>query len=122
MARPTKYNPDIIPKVTEYFKNPHLYQDRVATKAGLSCVLNISKQTLLTWCDKHKALLDAVKAGEAYQERQIVEHLLDKEKYTSGAIFVAKNILGWADKQEVKNETTITGFEVVEDESSSESD
>ena len=116
-GRPTKYHKDLLPKVREYFASPHLYHDVFPTKEGLAVALGVNKTTIYEWAKKHKEFSNALNSGADQQVRHMTNHLMNREVYSSGAIFVAKNILGWTDKQEVKNETTITGFEVVSEDS-----
>lgn len=117
VGRPTKYSMDMVEKAIAYFADPSINGDLLATRAGLAVYLGISKPTILEWEKAHPAFSVAIKEGMAHQEIQLTNHLMDKEKFTAGSIFVAKNILGWKDKQEINAEIRdVSGFEILEDE------
>ena len=108
IGRPTKYDESITAKADAYFADPSVADDNVATIAGLCVYLNVHKDTIYEWSNKHQAFSDALKRGKKHQERQIVNLLTDRERFTAGSIFVAKNVLGWRDKQDVSQDTHIT--------------
>jgi len=105
VGRPTKYNGDeTIERTAEYFFDSMMVaEDRVPSIEGLAVYLGVDKNTVYAWMDRHPEFLSAIKRGEAHQTRAIVNLLTDKDRYTQGAIFVAKNILGWKDKVEQDN-------------------
>ena len=118
MGRPTKYIEEETIKLTKgYFKDSFgLAQDNIPTVDGLACYLDVSRECIYEWKRVYPLFSDAIKAGEAHQGRAIVNLLTDKERYTAGAIFVSKNVMGWADKKDLVVDHTITAFEVVADE------
>lgn len=105
MGRPTKYEGDAtLERVTEYFFDSKMVaDDNVPSIDGLAVYLGVDRGTVYNWMDKHPEFFNTVKRGEAHQTRAIINILTDKDKYTQGAIFVAKNILGWKDKVEQDN-------------------
>ncbi len=120
-GRPMVYDEKWLNIARDYFTDPESHGDTIATKAGLACVLGVSRDTIYKYIKTNKVFSDTIKDGEAHQERQLINILLDKERFTAGSIFVAKNILGWRDKADVtSNDRTITGFEIVEDTSESD--
>jgi len=102
-GRPTKYNDDVINQTCDYFADPQeVAGDRLATIAGLSVYLGVHVDTIYEWKKRHPDFSDAIKLNEGHQVRQLVNIMLDKDQYTTGSIFVAKNILGWKDKTETE--------------------
>jgi hypothetical protein len=108
---------ETIEQTRRYFSDPvEMAGDNIPTIDGLAVHLGVCRDTVYEWKKKHPLFTDTIKRGEAHQARAITNLLTDKERYTSGAIFVAKNVLGWSDKQEIVLDHKITAFEVVEDE------
>jgi hypothetical protein len=107
-GRPTKYDKTILTKADAYFADPSIAGDNIATIAGLCVYLDVSRDTIYEWKEKHADFSDTIKRGEKHQERQIVNLLTDRDRFTAGSIFVAKNVLGWRDKQEVQQDTNVT--------------
>lgn len=70
-GRPTKYNEDILAKAREYLINYEEAGDAVPTIAGLSCELNVSRETLYVWGGEEgkEAFSDILGAIMAKQER-----------------------------------------------------
>jgi hypothetical protein len=114
-GRPTKYSAMWCEKAEAYFASPTAYGDKLATKAGLACILGVGRDCLYDQIKNHKDFSDTIRRGEVHQERQLVNIMLDKDRHTTGAIFVAKNILGWTDKQEIHQEVVNTTVNIVKD-------
>ena len=74
--------------------NPEPY-----TMAGLAYALGMSRQTLIDYKNKDK-YLDAIKRGRERVEFDVERRMNDKETFTPGLIFNAKNNFGWKDKTE----------------------
>lgn len=105
-GRPTKYDPDVIlPKMAEAIeKGMHMEQ--------LAAHLGIHKETIYLWEAEHCEFSDAVKDMRYACHKRISELLdshatEDRPGNASVAIFIAKNVLGWRDRQEV--EQTVKG-------------
>jgi hypothetical protein len=49
MARPTKYNQEIVTKAQHYLENYQEYDDVIPSLAGLALVLGLSRETLRLW-------------------------------------------------------------------------
>ncbi|HBB26577.1 MAG TPA: hypothetical protein DCZ59_09955 [Bacteroidetes bacterium] len=106
MARPTKYDPDtILPKMAEAIEKGMFIEQ-------LAHHLSVAKDRIYEWEQEYPEFRDAVKAmRDACQNR--VSDLLashateDRPGNASVAIFIAKNVLGWRDRQEV--EQTVKG-------------
>lgn len=119
IGRPTKYIEETTIELTRgYFKDSFgVAQDNIPTVDGLACYLDVARDTIYEWKKVHPLFSDAIKAGESHQGRAIVNLMTDKERYTAGAIFVSKNIMGWSDKKDYLIDHTITAFEVLDDDS-----
>lgn len=118
LGRPTGYDGDnTVKKAENYFADSkEVAGDNIPSMAGLAVYLCISRDTLYKWKDRHPEFADTIKRGEVHQARELINLMTDKERYTAGSIFVAKNILGWADKKDIAIvEHKITAFEVIPD-------
>lgn len=106
MARPTKYDPNtILPKMAEAIEKG-MFIEQLAHHLG------VDGNTIRAWEQEHPEFFRTVKAmRDACQNR--VSDLLashateDRPGNASVAIFIAKNVLGWRDRQEV--EQTVKG-------------
>lgn len=118
-GRPTDYKgEETIMRTREYFFDSLMVAgDNVPSIEGLAVYLGVCRDTVYEWKKKHPRFTDTIKKGEAHQTRALINLMTDKDKFTAGSIFVAKNILGWTDKKDVVHDHNITAFEVVEDES-----
>ena len=117
MARPVKYKTveELQSVIDEYFancdnrikeihkpdgevygySNPEPY-----TMAGLAQALGLSRQGLIEYKNKDK-FSDAIKAARAKVEYDVERRMNDKDTFTPGLIFNAKNNFGWKDKTEI---------------------
>ena len=80
--------------------NPEPY-----TMAGLAYALGMSRQALINYAKKDE-FVDAIKAARQRVEADVERRMNDKETFTPGLIFNAKNNFGWKDKTEIQQETT----------------
>jgi hypothetical protein len=94
------------PKIAEAIdKGLHVYQ--------FARLLGVTVQTVHNWKDIHPEFFDAVKMIETSCQARIADTLdnLSEGRIEKGnastAIFIAKNVLGWRDRQEV--EQTVKG-------------
>ena len=117
-GRPTDYKHEETIKLTKaYFADSYgVAKDNVPTIDGLAVYLDVCRDTVYAWKKKFPEFTYTIKRGEAHQGRAITNLLTDKERFTTGSIFVAKNVMGWVDRVETFNEHKITAFEVIEDE------
>jgi hypothetical protein len=118
LGRPTKYEGDAtVLRTREYFFDSVLTAgDNIPSIEGLAVYLDVNKSTIYEWKDKNVDFSNAIKNGEAHQARALINLMTDKERFTAGSIFVAKNILGWSDKKDIVVDHNITAFEVLADE------
>lgn len=118
MARPPKYKTveELQAVVEEYFahcdnrikevhkpdgetygySNPEPY-----TMSGLAYYLGMSRQALIDYKNKD-AFLDTIKKARARVEFDVERRMNDKDTFTPGLIFNAKNNFGWKDKTETE--------------------
>jgi hypothetical protein len=126
-GRPTKYDPSIIQKFTEYFSTPITKEitKKIITKtgdvieipetvagdfptlAGFSLSIGIDRTTLKKWADEHPDFSLVYEKAREYQENYLVNNGLKGLVQQPMAIFIAKNKLDWSDKKEIKHEGQI---------------
>lgn len=75
--------------------NPEPY-----TMSGLGVWLDVDRQTILNYAAKDQ-YFDTIKKARAKVEADVERRMSDKETFTPGLIFNAKNNFGWVDKAEV---------------------
>ena len=89
-------------------------------------ILGIDYDTLNSACKREhkKSFSDYYKEKSANGKMSLrrKQYSQAMEGNTTMLIWLGKNWLGQTDKQEIKQEASITGFEVIPDESTSESD
>jgi hypothetical protein len=73
------------------------------TMSGLAYYLGIDRKTLLNYCNKDE-FFPTIKSARDRVEMDIERRMNDKNTFTPGLIFNAKNNFDWKDK----NETDIT--------------
>ncbi len=74
----------------------------VPTFQGFCQAIGVTPQTLCDWDKRHAAFAQARARAKAMQEVFFVQGLATGLMNPTGAVFVAKNILGWKDKTEVE--------------------
>lgn len=116
-GRPLKYKTvkEIQDAIDEYFdtcdnrvKEVHLKEGGTIgvsnpepyTMAGLAYALGLSRQALMEYSHKDE-FGDAIKNARNRIEMDVERRMNDKETFTPGIIFNAKNNFGWRDKTEV---------------------
>jgi len=105
MARPTKYDPDtILPKMAEAIEKGMFIEE-------LAAHLRISRETIYQWEQEFPEFSDTVKELREAAQRKVAQLLAshateDRPGNASVAIFIAKNVLGWRDRQEVEQTVT----------------
>lgn len=80
--------------------NPEPY-----TMAGLAYSLGLSRQSLIDYKNKDE-FFDAIKDARAKVEFDVERRMNDKETFTPGLIFNAKNNFAWKEQIETKQELT----------------
>lgn len=87
------YNKELGDHIT--ISNPEPY-----TMGGLGVFLGVDRQTILNY-EKKDEYFGTIKAARARVEADVERRMNDKETFTPGLIFNAKNNFGWKDKSEV---------------------
>jgi hypothetical protein len=77
--------------------NPEPY-----TMSGLAYALGMDRRTLLDY-SKRDEYLPTIKRARARIEQDVERRLNDKDTFTPGLIFNAKNNFGWNDKSQVES-------------------
>lgn len=115
-GQPTKYKPEYAGMLVEYFNveankvdaEGNLKANPLPTLAGFACKIGVHRETLLNWAEVHREFFDALKMAKDHQERILVENGLMGGYDKTFAIFTAKNLIDWRDKQEVEHKGKIT--------------
>lgn len=106
-GRPRKYEKvkEIEEKIEKYF-NVCDKEGRPYTVTGLAIALDMSRKTLLEYCDRTDEdgveYRNSIKKAKDRCEAKIEEGLLSGTYNATGAIFNLKNNYGWKDKQEIE--------------------
>lgn len=109
IGRPTKYTPDMAEKCRAYFNGGYKEDGDVwPTKAGFALKMRLSDETLNEWTKKYPEFSAAYKDAAKAQEQLLVRGGLDNKFNASFAIFTAKNVLGWRDRQDEKDQNSTT--------------
>ena len=92
MARPTKYNQEIVTKAQHYLDNYEKEGHKIPSQAGLALVLGLSRQTLKTWsqAEDKKEFLDIL--DRIHQKQECV--LLDNGLTGKFNAAITKLVLG----------------------------
>lgn len=128
-GRPTKYDPKYAGMLMEYFDVPAGYDAEVEnskgvlqsvrhaadfpTFAGFANSIDVHRETLLNWADTDEngeplnpEFFDAYKKAKDHQERILIQNGLKGGYHPAFAIFTAKNVIGWRDKQELDHSSS----------------
>ena len=104
-GRPTKYDPDVIlPKMAEAIEKGMFIEQ-------LAHHLSVAKDRIYEWEQEYPEFRDAVKGMRDACQNRVTDLLAshateDRPGNASVAIFIAKNVLGWRDRQEVEQTVT----------------
>ena len=128
VGTPTLYKKEYCEQMIEYFSiepsyekevvkynksgDPYVVTETVANDfpnfAKFATMIGVHRETLLNWSDAHPEFFDAYKKCKSLQENFITVNGMSGRINTAFGIFVAKNVLGWSDKQEIKKEVKST--------------
>lgn len=122
-GQPTKYRPEYCERVVKYFQdakpwrenevvteykngntvtktervaNPPPFLSRFAREE-----LNVHRDTLYEWAEKHENFSDALKKCGLIVEEFLIENGLIGSYNPAFCIFTAKNLIGWRDRQDI---------------------
>lgn len=113
-GRPTKYNFEALKPLLAEAEERGMYREQLAHHLG------IVKTTMDEWIQIHPEFSVAVDKVRIACEARLAQMLDDlasgaAEKGNGGvAVFIAKNVLGWKDKQEVVSHNTNNNTTTVE--------
>jgi len=102
-GRPTKYNPEMLPKIIELMKEG-------ASKVEVCAELDISNETLVQWCDPNgryyipefsETVKRGVELSKAWWLRQGRINLMNKDFSATLFYMNMKNRHGWRDKTDI---------------------
>lgn len=79
MARPTKYNDEILEKAEDYIKNYITYGDQIPMIDGLALELGIHRDTINDWEKKYPEFSDIVRTLMTHQGRKLMNGSLSGE-------------------------------------------
>jgi hypothetical protein len=120
-GQPTIYDPKYCDEIIEYFSIAP-YEERmkkVVTKqgdvveipfldandtpsfAGFAAKIGVDRTTIHNWCATHKEFFLAHKKAKELQENWLITNGNKGLVNTAFAIFMAKNVIGWRDRQEL---------------------
>lgn len=136
VGRPSGYDPKYCQDILDYFGvDPYKtkttiknhkgdeqeievppYATDFPTLAGFAISIGVHRDTLHEWAKTHVEFSDAYKKAKDFQERFLVINGLKGLINTPFAIFTAKNVLGWRDKQPGESDVTINNFQSKTDE------
>ena len=126
-GRPTLYKPEYCERIVKFFnvepfireeytdgngnERTRLVPNRFPTLARFAADLDVDRSTLAEWADKrdengelvHPEFSRAYKRAKDYQEAFLAEGGLAGAFETPFAIFTAKNVIGWSDKQSMEH-------------------
>lgn len=123
-GRPTKYKSEYCDEMIDYFDRElteTVAKDAVSARGVVQVAeeratdlplfqdfavrIGVHIDTLHEWKKVHKEFSEAYKRCKNMQMRHLVMNAMQGRYSNSFAIFTAKNILGWRDKQEVEVES-----------------
>lgn len=120
VGRPTKYRKEYCQAIVDFFTveefEEHTEQKATAsgkvvevtkrTPAGFPSIqgfaasIGVCNDTIYEWRKHHVEFSEAIKKGQALQEKLLVKHAMSGGYAQAFAIFFAKNNMGWKDKIE----------------------
>ncbi len=121
-GRPSKYDPKYCDELIAFFDIEPSYQSEVTitykngdkrtenkqvannlpTLAGFASKIGVHRDTLNEWTREHPEFSDSLKKAKELQEHILISNGLQGLYQGAFAIFTAKNILNWRDKQETE--------------------
>jgi len=107
MARPTKYNDEVLEKAREYIENHEQYDDLVPSVEGLAYHIKVSKNSLYAWAEENEEFLTTLEAVKTKQAKMLLSGGLSGDYNASIAKLMLYNH-GYSEKQETKHSGGIT--------------
>lgn len=134
LGRPSLYEDrfaqDLLDYFGEYLKSSDSKSKPFPSLAGFAIKIGVHRDTLDEWAkarDENDALIypefsDAHSRAKYFQENYLLIHGLEGNIHPQFGMFVAKNILGWRDKQKDEVDTVINNNNLNNNVSESEID
>jgi hypothetical protein len=123
VGRPTSYKPEYAVQLNEYFSSRIYIRTETGKEiaedfkslAGFGLKIGVHRDTLHEWSRKYPEFSDAYKRAKEWQEFYLITNGLKGIINCSFAIFTAKNVLNWRDKQDVKQSSQVEHITKVSD-------
>ncbi len=113
MGAPTKYKPEYCQNIITFFVSQlTTIKPKLPFFSGYARKIGVNTDTLHEWKKTHKDFSEAYKKCKDVQKEILINAALQNKFNPSVSIFTAKNILGWRDiteiKQDIKTEHDIS--------------
>lgn len=119
-GRPTTYKPEYCELIIKHFdKEPFTSSyDEASGKTHRNAILlptltnfarsiGVARSSIYEWAKEHPEFSDAIKIAQELQEEVLMQNGLFGAYDKTFAIFTAKNICGWKDKQDIEHSGSI---------------
>ena len=123
VGRPTKYKPEYCQEIIKFFDRElvhHVAKEVIHPKDGVISIMeeratdlplfeafahsiDVHVDTLHEWKKVYPEFSESYKRAKQLQKEHLVTNAMQGRYSNSFAIFTAKNILGWRDKQEIES-------------------
>ena len=100
MARPTKYNKDILAKANDYLIEWESEGDMIPSVEALSGYLEVSRKTLYNWGDEHSEFLHILEEVNRLQAKTLINNGLSGE-FNSAITKLVLGKHGYSEKKEL---------------------
>ena len=101
----SKYKPEYNDKVIDLMKSGK-------SKVEVAAELDITEDTLYDWIKRQNLFRESIKKGEVHLKKWWIEkgkEAIDKRYYQASMfVWMTKNILGWADREEITHSGEMT--------------
>ena len=99
MARPTKYNKDILEKANTYLTEWVKQGDMIPSVEALAGYLDVSRKTLYNWGDSHSEFLHILEEVNRLQAKTLINNGLSGD-FNSAITKLVLGKHGYSDKQD----------------------
>lgn len=119
-GRPTTYDPKYCEEIIQFFDIEANYESEITVKykngderteykqvannlptmAGFARKIGVHRETLLNWSKEYPEFFDSIKKVKEMQEDILISNGIQNLYAQPFAIFAAKNLINWRDKQE----------------------
>jgi len=106
MARPTKYNDEVLEKARDYIENHEQYDDLVPSVVGLAGAIDVSRSTLYKWGEENDEFSDILDRINEDQERKLLSGGLGGD-FNSNIVKLMLGKHGYSDKHDVSAKADI---------------